>query len=420
MKIKILLLIIASIILIPLSLSAQTGAPVFSPFVSQMDAEVKNNLVRLSWRDSPDVRGSIYIYRSVTPFVVGAPLPQGRVEIPYGTQFYIDELESGGTFYYFAIASDVSGQIYEVPIANTNLVSITVEEANPYSVPIVTAPPPAPPPSPPTDASPLIEASPSAPELSEAEPQQEESIPEIVPPVTGISMLSAEQQGDRIIISFTRGNVENATLYRSTRPISHTYDLLGAVIIQRRIDSPFNDSPVPGIPYYYAVIAEEDLIRGMVEIVPGRNATQNPVETRLASAPESRDLQSIPLPQISVSSVLEDIPSDPQADSSLKRPRVFARDLQTAPVDSEDYALSLIVKGAFWVKNWEASREELTRFLALPRSPDATARAKFYLGQCYYFQLQPEEGIFEFLGIRDRYPAEAREWLDASLEMMRN
>jgi TolA-binding protein len=105
---------------------------------------------------------------------------------------------------------------------------------------------------------------------------------------------------------------------------------------------------------------------------------------------------------------------------ALKTPRVFTRDLEGTPTNGEDYALASIIKGSFFARNWEAAREELAKFLALPRSAEATARAKFYLGQCFYFLRQPREGIFEFLAIQDRFPTEAGEWVQASLDMMKN
>ncbi|MDR1210971.1 MAG: hypothetical protein LBK40_01935, partial [Spirochaetaceae bacterium] len=45
----------------------EDGERVFAPFVSRLTVEVKNNLVRLTWRDSPDVRGPVYVYRSDRP-----------------------------------------------------------------------------------------------------------------------------------------------------------------------------------------------------------------------------------------------------------------------------------------------------------------------------------------------------------------
>ena len=113
-----------------------------------------------------------------------------------------------------------------------------------------------------------------------------------------------------------------------------------------------------------------------------------------------------------------DIPVFP-ADEGLKKPRVFARDMTAPETGGEDYALSLIVRGPFAARNWESARDELVRFLALPRSAEAKARARFYMGQCSYFLRRPRESLFEFLSIQDKYPGEVREWIQASLDMLK-
>ena len=419
MKIKRFLWIALASAFIVTPLAAQTshpaGAAVFAPFVSELQGELKNGLIRLSWADSPDIKGPVSIYRSARPFDGSSPL-QGSgarpVVIPYGVQSYVDEIEAGGTLYVFAVASDESGRAYEIPIASTNMISIQISAGNSIPVP-VSAPAP-------------VVAEKPAPEK---------------PPVqnAGISALEASAQGDRIVITYNPGNVKNAALYRSIRPISQTQDLLGAVILQTKISTPYIDYAVPGIPYYYAVVAEEDLVQGTVDIIPGRNSTRAAAGIPASGSPE-RALRAIPLPQISTQAVAPGMSAYPEAlptelsrqaaaalsaiparppEQDLKKPRVFARDLEIPSERGEDYVLSSVVRGSFTAKDWNASREQLANFLALPRNPDTRARARFYLGQSYYFLQKPREGLFEFLSIQDRYPAEAAEWIQASLDMLK-
>ena len=396
-----------------LSLAAQEES-VFAPFVSRLQGELRNNLVRLSWQDSPDVQGPVYIFRSNNPMEGNFP-PLGirPVEVPYGVQSFVDELEFGGTYYYYAAASDLTGRRFDILISANNHLSIHVQAVN-RSEPIPAAAPITP-----------MEASP--------------------PPIrSGISFLEAVPQGDRVLISFSAENVRSAALYRSVRPITSTPDLLGAVIIQTRISSPFTDFPVPGIPYFYAVIDEDDLVRGTVSIVPGINSTRLPVEVSISSAPgleaPAQIIRAMPLPGLSAQAVspgadpstmpphvdlspqvvrvLDTIPGSP-IDPSSRSPRVFARDMEVYSAGGEDHALSYIVRGSFSQRNWESARNELTRFLALPRSPETTARARFYLGQSLYFLNRPREGLFEFMAIQDIYPMESREWIQASLDLIR-
>ena len=395
--------ILAAMVIPPL---CSQNAAVFAPFVSRFQAEIKNNLVRLSWVDSLDVRGPVYIYRSGLPFdnpdtVIG----KKPIEIPYGVQSFVDEIENGGTIYYFAAASDETGRSYDIPIASSNTISLNIPADS--VVPALVIP---------------------------------ERVPDgRTPGPRGISSLEAKAQGDRILISFDEGDVKSASLYRSTRPISQTADLLRAVIIQTKTASPYTDYPAPGIPYYYAVIAEEDLVKGTVEIIPGRNVTGSPVAAG-GQRPdaEGREPRAMPLPQISARAAIpgthtetppqtelsslaaKAVGSLPAREALSRKPRVFARDLEAPPAGGEEHALSVIVKGPFAAKNWEAAKNDLVRFLALPRTPELKARAKFYLGQCYYFLRIPRDGIFEFLAIQDKYPLEASEWIQASLDMMKN
>jgi len=374
---------------------------VFAPFVSRLQGELRNNLIRLSWEDSPAVRGPVYVFRSDRPFERSAPLAGIRsVQVPYGVQFYVDEVEAGETekiLYFFAVASDGAGRIFDIPIIYTNMIRMRI---------------------------------PAAGDIAHEElPPEPVFVPPAVP--AGISSLQAVAEGNRVIITFAQGQgTSGAVLYRSVSPIRQTADILGAVIVQMGISSPFTDYPVPGIPFYYAVILEQDLIRGMAEIIPGQNATIASVEAVPTDPAERRRMRPMPLPPLSAQGVppprdlspealraLEELPPRPEAERM--RPRVFARDLAVPHGAGEDFALSLIVSGPFAARNWEAARNELVGFLSLPRSAEAQARARFYLGQSYYFMRMPREGLFEFLAIQERHPAEAMVWIQAALNMLK-
>jgi hypothetical protein len=413
--------------------SQDIGAPqtdgedsIFVPFVSRLQGEIKNNLLRLSWIDSPSARGPVYIYRSEIPFEEIRPAFRGRpIEVPYGAESYIDEPEGPGTFYYFVVASDEWGQKYDISIPFGNSISIQVsapEEGLAAGDPQSSAQPPAQP------QVPAVER-PPAPASGET------------PPIRG---LRASVEGDKVIISFSAGEGRRPILYRSVRPFKGTEDLLGAVIVQPDISSPFIDYPVPGIPYYYAVIPEVDITRGTLRIIPGLNATTQSVEVAAGRRAGLRDpelgLRSLPLPQISLQTAapgmnafsetpprtelspeaakaLGSIPARTNRVEPLKKPRAFNQDLET-PAGGEEHTLRSIVQGSFSKKEWESAKAELIRYLALPRSSLPEARARFYLGQCYYFTGAYREGLFEFLTVQNDYPAEASEWIQSTLNQL--
>jgi hypothetical protein len=393
---------------------------IFVPFVSRLQGELKNNLLRLSWIDSPSVRGPVYIYRSNLPFEEISPASRNRpIEVPYGAESYIDEIEEPGTFYYFVAASDEWGQKYEIFIPFGNSISIPVFVAEGG--------------------------------LAAGEP--EAGIPGLTPPQVPadggpssggepvIRGITASVESDRVIIRFNAREGKRPILYRSVRPFREAGDLLNAVIVQPGITSPFVDYPVPDIPYYYAVIPEEDITRGTLRIIPGVNATIQSVKT--AAGPRiglrEPDLRSLPLPQISLQAaapglnafsetppraelspeaarVLGDIPSGSRAEP-LKKPRVFKEDLE-APAGGEEHILRSVIQGPFSKQEWETAKDALIRYLALPRSSSSEARARFYLGQCRYFTGAYRESLFEFLTVQSDYPAEAAEWIQSVLRLL--
>jgi TolA-binding protein len=117
------------------------------------------------------------------------------------------------------------------------------------------------------------------------------------------------------------------------------------------------------------------------------------------------------------SKALENFSFGQKKSSLAKNPKVFSQDLEP-PGGGEEYALRSIVQDLFLQKNWDSCRNALISYLNLPRSSASEARARFYLGQCYYFLEQPRESLFEFLSAQDMYPAESAEWIQASLKAL--
>ncbi|MDR0377277.1 MAG: hypothetical protein LBH70_05735 [Spirochaetaceae bacterium] len=386
--------------------SAQTqgGGAVFAPFVSLLRGEVEHNLIRLSWIDSRDVRGPVFIYRSQTPFDTEHPYHLVQpIEAPYGAQSYLDTVETAGQWHYFVAASDERGRLYEIFMPYGNTVTVTVEEIQRESSRFV----------------------------------QNSGAP------SKITGLEAAVQGDGVLISFTlSAPVRNLALYRSVNPITNLQELLNAVFVENGVLSPFMDYPVPGIPYYYAVITEDELISGNMEIYPGSNATVTAVEvsagSRIGLVP-SPGIRAIPLPLISASTIspsgnYENVPPpallSPEAawavnSLNLRRtaplppkiPRVFEQDL-APPSGGEERGLRSIVQGSFRSRDWPVCRDELVQYLSLPHSAASEVRARFYLAQAHYFNGSYREALFEFLSAQSHYPKETQEWVQAALLML--
>jgi len=387
------------ILILAASATAQEGDS--SPYVSQIRAEFRNNLIRLTWVDSPDARGPVYIFRSARPFGSSIPPNIRPVTVRYGEQSYIDDSEDIENLYYFIAASDTSGRRYDTIIPRTNITNVNRS------------------------------GSPSEPEVT-PEP--------VVETIMGISNLRAMQDGERVVITFdVSGPGRNAVLYRSRQPVRQSQDLINAVIVQSGINSPFIDFPISGISWYYAVVFEDDVSGGNMGIRPGINTTVAAVNISGGETAQ-RALRPIPLPTISLratmpegyflSDTIEQIPLGKESEKllknsqvqekaplQLKNPRVFAVDLK-APSSGEESALFQIIKEYFEKRDWEGSRVSLQHYLTLPRSKDVEARARFYLGQTLYFTGNYKDALFEFLSIRTFHPVEANLWIEAVLTAM--
>jgi tetratricopeptide (TPR) repeat protein len=380
-------------------LHSQEEQRVFAPFVSQLEAEIRNNLIRLSWKDAQDIRGPVYVYRSQAPFPVNSAMLSIPVEVPYGTGSYLDEADNPGTIYYFVVASDEWGRKYTLSIPYTNTISIVL---GPEHVPLYDLPN--------NPAAGAVPGTGSSAAVSRY-----------------IEGLSASIDEGKVILSFSGADSrKNIILYRSLNPIQRAEDLLSALIIQQKFSSPFIDYPVPGIPYYYAVIYEEELSTGLVAIRPGYNATSRAVTIPQAASavPSSR---TMPLPRMNTANTAgtstASLGSDAaNAASSLEsRERnsqavseVFPEDLQMEDA-GEEQALRSIVQGYFILQDWEKAEEAFRRFLDLPRAERSRAKASFYLGQVYYFQGKSREALFLFLDAQKLFPSESNRWIQAVL-----
>ncbi len=84
----------------------------------------------------------------------------------------------------------------------------------------------------------------------------------------------------------------------------------------------------------------------------------------------------------------------------------------------EEYALRKILETSFIPGKWDATIVDLGRFLSIRRTPDVSARARFYLGQAKYFTGAYSGALLEFLLVQDRYYVQAREWIQYVMERL--
>jgi hypothetical protein len=391
------------VLLFALAVSAAAQDSWNSYFVSRISLETRNNLIKLTWVDSPDAQGPVYIFRSSRPFSGSIPANIRPVMVRYGEQYYIDDSDGLENLYYFIAASDVFGRRYDIIIPRVNSTIVNTAETE-ESIPVD------------------VEMEPDA------------------YPIQGIFNLTARLDGEKVVINFdVNGLHKNAILYRSTQPVKEPRDLLNAVMVQAGFNYSFTDYPVPGLSYYYALIYEDEILGGNMEIRPGINATISAVTVYSGSASE-RALRPMPLPSMTVNNTMPDgyflpntagsaslsentakiirnTPVPEKAPPEQRKPRVFTVDLQS-PSGGEDSALFQIIRESFVKRDWEKARTDLLHYLSLPRSNDVEARARFYLGQTLYFTGHYRGALFEFLAIKSIHPVEANMWIDSTLAAM--
>ena len=420
----------------PKASGSEAEGQVFAPFVSRISAEVKNDLIKITWIDSRDAIGPVYVYRSTADFLkTGIPGSGKPIEVPRGAQSYIDQVDAAGTWHYFVAASNEKGTKYEVLIPFGNVLSVSVVPLATQEAVAVGA----------ANAGAAQAGAGSAAAAPSSKPGAEAAKASTAQAIS-ISGISASVEEDAVRIKYVSDSLEKTPLlYRSAQPLRRIQDLLDAVIAQAgSVGGNFLDYPVPGIQYYYAIIYEEDLKRGAVNIISGKNATVVPVEVsagryRIGLPGPMSEIRTMPLPLIAVQTIVPgagfaafdaavQVPLSLEASKAVsqlsmktkprlppdKKPRAFAQDL-AAPAGGEEDALRSIVQGPFARKDWKTAADEFSKYLSLPRTANSEARARFYLGQAFYFSGRMRESLFEFLLVQNQYPGEASEWLQAVL-----
>jgi hypothetical protein len=266
--------------------------------------------------------------------------------------------------------------------------------------------------------------------------------------------LTAENVKDYIHLQINSTKSDQKLLvYRSTDRISSARDILNATLIfvGEKGERDFQDYPIPGINYYYTLLSEDALKTGGLKIVPGENSTEKPLmvpagrfRVGLPSfAPNSR---AMPLPALSVRNANDIFTTTEQSavtypDSVKVKPETqkaiggILSVLPEAKVEAEpdflvldkergrpetgeEYTLAEIVGSAAKYHNWPDAVFSLENFLSLYRSEAVEARARFYLGQAYFYSKQYREALFNLLIVQESFYTESSDLINLSLDRL--
>jgi hypothetical protein len=387
--------------------SAGTAAVPAAVFVSRLKAEAVDYQVKLTWVDSPDVKGTYIVYRS-TEEISAQNLSGATVagSVAAGVGSFIDTPPDRRGWFYAVLVRDASGKLY----------SLLVPFRNKTSAPVT-------------------------PETSAPEEQ-------LAARITGIKAAPASQ-GDLVEVSFAVSNPQrDLLLFWGPAPFSKSEDLLKATRTTP-LDagsSHYVLAVLPGVDYWFAVLDAGMFKLGQSPLVKGGNVTAYAVQLQVtarhglpALSPTSR--RGIPLPSLAIDRGVQtgtaipdaDVPDLPAAQpvtdatkksiaalrqsitpagSGTMRPQVLPSDVTPTP-GGELARLQDIVQGPFLGGDMTGAQKGLQDFLSLPRKPDLNARARFYLGQVDFFRDKVRDALLEFLAAQDFYYQESAPWIDA-------
>jgi hypothetical protein len=389
---------------------AETIEPVFAPFPDKIRVGSRNNEVIISWEDTIDAQFGYRIYRSKElPSQENYVQAELLGESQPGKQFFSYRVSEETAYYYFILAKTEADLVYEIfiPLRNVTLLPVQIVLDTPISRPSII--------------------------------------------VGTINHLRAEQAGEMVRISFQpSADAGRAVLYRATAPILSAVNLLESIIIavleEGRND--YQDYPIPGIPYFYAVIPESQLKAGSTIFTAGKNSTEHaviiPAGLYRVGLPTANPIsRSIPLPLLVFDrsirsdlplSTLNQVPLTKVSSDTEKaihdlvvlvgRTRTITQPPQTLPKTTvqsgEQVLLSEIITRDFLAGNYNTAIKNLGLFLSLPRSTAVAAQARFYRGQSYVMLGLWREAFFEFLQSQTEYYRESKLWIDYLLDVLQS
>jgi len=387
-----------------LPLFAQSAGDV-ATYVSRLRALVDGPYVKLLWKDSDLPNASYVIYRSTQELSADSFGNAVKLaEVPADQQSYVDTPPDTKSYYYAVLAQNSSGKLYSLFIPFRNVTTVGVAVKLPLSAAVQ---------------------------------------------YSQVTDLAAKRSGDAILLSFHSSKSDRQlVVYRNTSPIRSVNELLASVSIGLIPSSlsEFKDHPIAGIPYYYAIVDSDMLSTGSVSLELGANATSDPVEIPLspgtigesefagkrlrplpflvitpndggapllsspgALAPQTKSLS--PAAQEAVDSLLGSLPAQPPQPLS---PVLLDADKAPSPsAGGDEHALLAILSGPFAARDWNAAERALKDYLAIRRAVDLQTRARFYLGQCYYFEGNYRRSFMELLLVEDNFYSAVQPWLSS-------
>ncbi|MBN2739174.1 MAG: hypothetical protein JXR70_19505 [Spirochaetales bacterium] len=375
------------------------------PYVTKLKAITESNMIILTWQNPDDFKGTILVYRHNSEISNDNLLMASEIAQLNNTKLsYVDFPPRSQSFYYAILLKDENNTVYYNFIPARNITSTALSLA----------------------------------------PQSESGETE-----TEITNIKTQVKDDYIVINWkTSEPSRDLMIFRSTKAISSTDDLLGSVSPQSLEGgtSSYSDAAIPGIDYYYSVLDASQYKLGRIKINPGSNATTNAVSIPLSSTSSNNhedfvSQRSRPLPLLSITRDVEFdqylitsptvlLPRKTELSDKTKSaltklltnvkpegdPQMEFQVLEIDRIAESTGAANQLHKMVFNklnLSNMETLITQLNDFQKTKQSDEIKARVGFYLGQIYYFKGQYQKAILNFIQANDHHYTTVQPWMDA-------
>ena len=376
------------------------------PFVSRLTARADEETIRLTWQDATESVDRYLIYRH-TAAIADANFAEATFigSVEEGQMVFVDYPPDTSDYFYTVVVADEDGNPAAVfiPFRNKTTTGAAVDaEALERTLPV------------------------------------------------SIESIRASINRDEVFLEFsTSSDKREISVYRGTQPIGVPADLLSAILIDNIPSSQqeYRDSPVAGLDYFYALFDTELLRVGKQRMLPDQNVLREPIAIPLSEQTTLDAVRARPLPFLILSSKidtgealsggvgqsLETPPEELSAAVIAAIDRLSGNETQLITiietsvvlpvdrfVDGDDGKsdLSSLLSEHFETEAWSEAREALEKFLLTRRSPELSARARFYIGQTYYFENLLREAFIQFLYAAEDYYPDANPWMDTILQQL--
>lgn len=386
---------------------------VYAPFPTNIRVGFQGSTILITWQDSPDHSGTYNVYRS-TKLPDGSNYKNAEFlgNVPSGIQKFSYRVTDSNLYYYFILPVTDQKQIIEVfiPLQNYTLIPVKIENVSEMPV-----------------------------QSGHATSTQ------------SIKQFKLVQRDTSIVIKFIVSNYRGKVyIYRSQKPFVNTASLIEAVQIkslevnQINTESEYQieDTPFPGIYYYWSVLTESETSSLNFSFIEDKNTSSKsaalPFTNRFnfsASSPRYAPLPvlqsaNIFLPSQKTESFNFTEGAQKNINSIVSKHGEKVKNKTTeimyvhkkilSEAFTEATVLANIAENYFPLNQYTTIITEIDKFLAIPRSKKIKAAAVFYRAQANAMLGNYQEALLDAITAHEVFPVEADSWITFLIRQLKN